>query len=117
MSATPPADQGQTDQYHRTGHRSAMIGGDNSAPIVTGDGNQVTMVQAQQATVFPAGGLDPVAEVPERPGLTNLPPLGLFVGRHDDLAALDAKFAEASDVVVCAVHGLGGIGKSTLAVR
>jgi hypothetical protein len=42
---------------------------------------------------------------------------GLFVGRAGELARLDAALAGPGGVVVQAVHGLGGIGKSTLAAR
>jgi hypothetical protein len=40
---------------------------------------------------------------------------GLFVGRTGELARLDAALADPGGVVVQAVHGLGGVGKSTLA--
>jgi tetratricopeptide (TPR) repeat protein len=51
-------------------------------------------------------------------GLTNLPSRPeLFVGRAGELARLDAALAGPGGVVVQAVHGLGGIGKSTLAAR
>ena len=42
---------------------------------------------------------------------------GLFVGRAGELARLDAALAGPGGVVVQAVHGLGGIGKSTLAAH
>jgi tetratricopeptide (TPR) repeat protein len=41
----------------------------------------------------------------------------LFVGRAEELDLLDKALALQGDVVVQAVHGLGGIGKSTLAAR
>ncbi|MEV6801396.1 tetratricopeptide repeat protein [Micromonospora rifamycinica] len=41
----------------------------------------------------------------------------LFVGRDDALARLDAAVRDTGPVLVQAVHGLGGIGKSTLAAR
>jgi hypothetical protein len=42
---------------------------------------------------------------------------GLFVGRAGELARLDAALAGPGGVMVQAVHGLGGIGKSTLAAH
>lgn len=41
----------------------------------------------------------------------------MFVGRAADLARLERALSGGGDVVVRAVHGLGGIGKSTLAAR
>ncbi|MGI5377050.1 tetratricopeptide repeat protein [Streptomyces sp. CA-251387] len=40
-----------------------------------------------------------------------------FVGRERELAALERAFENAVGVVVRAVHGLGGVGKSTLAAH
>ncbi|MGW5479694.1 tetratricopeptide repeat protein [Streptomyces sp. NPDC004008] len=42
---------------------------------------------------------------------------GLFVGRVEELTRLDVALSEAGQTVVQAVHGLGGIGKSTLAAH
>jgi tetratricopeptide (TPR) repeat protein len=42
---------------------------------------------------------------------------GLFVGRDRELARLDAAVAGSGRAAVVAVHGLGGVGKSTLAAR
>ncbi|GAB2974462.1 FxSxx-COOH system tetratricopeptide repeat protein [Saccharothrix stipae] len=42
---------------------------------------------------------------------------GAFVGRVDKLAELAAATGESDRVVVAAVHGLGGVGKSTLVAR
>jgi hypothetical protein len=39
------------------------------------------------------------------------------VGRAAELTRLEKALSGGSDVVVQAVHGLGGIGKSTLAAR
>jgi hypothetical protein len=58
----------------------------------------------------------PVGGAP--PGLVNLPSRPqLFVGREDELARLDTALSGTGGVVVVAVHGLGGIGKSSLAAR
>ena len=50
------------------------------------------------------------------PGPVNLPfrSPGSFVGRVDELALLDDVLRSGQSAVVHAVHGLGGIGKSTL---
>jgi hypothetical protein len=58
------------------------------------------------------------AEVHAPPGLVNIPAHArLFVGRGTELEQLDAALGAADPVVVAAVHGLGGVGKSTLAAR
>ncbi|MFI6744377.1 tetratricopeptide repeat protein [Nonomuraea sp. NPDC050451] len=52
------------------------------------------------------------------PRTVNLPGhAGLFVGRGDELAELEAALRTNGEVVMAAVHGLGGVGKSTLAAR
>ena len=90
--------------------------GDISGIASTGD--YVTNVQAKQATVLPAEVFRPVSEVAAPPGLMNLPVRPeLFVGRDEAVADLRAALAAGSGVVVVAVVGLGGVGKSTLAAR
>ena len=42
---------------------------------------------------------------------------GVFVGRVDELAQLEQATVATGRVVVVAVHGLGGVGKSTLVAR
>ncbi|MFI1177512.1 tetratricopeptide repeat protein, partial [Streptomyces melanogenes] len=64
-----------------------------------------------------SGVLRPMAEVDARPGLDNLPHRGVFVGRTRELDLLDVALAGPGEVVVQAVHGLGGIGKSALAAH
>ncbi|WP_149263509.1 tetratricopeptide repeat protein [Actinomadura sp. K4S16] len=60
----------------------------------------------------------PASEVPAPPGLLNLPAhADLFVGRESELTDLDAALRASEQVVVAAVSGLGGVGKSTLAAR
>jgi Mrp family chromosome partitioning ATPase len=69
-------------------------------------------------TVLPEAVLRPVGEVVAPPNATNVPlGPGTFVGRDEELEALKAVFTTGSNVVIAAVHGLGGIGKSTLAAR
>ncbi|MFD3427264.1 tetratricopeptide repeat protein [Nocardia fluminea] len=61
----------------------------------------------------------PAAQVDAPPGIDNLPVVpGRFVGREHELDRLDTLLAGgAGQVVVSAVHGLGGIGKSTLVAQ
>ena len=67
---------------------------------------------------LPEQAFRPWAELAAPAGLANLPVRpGLFVGRASELARLDAALAGPGGVVVQAVHGLGGVGKSTLAAR
>ncbi len=88
------------------GSRSVAIGRDISGVVTTGDYAAITS--------FRLGPLRPVNEVPAAPRLVGVPSVGVFVGREDALARLDAALSHNGVVVV---HGLGGIGKSTLAAR
>ena len=64
---------------------------------------------------LPGQAFGPWAELAVPAGLSNLARPGLFVGRAYELARLDAALAGPGGVVVQAVRGLGGVGKSTLA--
>ncbi|WP_055625778.1 FxSxx-COOH system tetratricopeptide repeat protein [Streptomyces hirsutus] len=67
---------------------------------------------------LPPEALRPPAQVAAPAELDNLAwRPGLFVGRTSELDRLDAALATPSGAVVQAVHGLGGIGKSTLAAH
>ncbi|WP_432080483.1 AAA family ATPase [Streptomyces sp. WAC 04229] len=80
----------------------------------TGDGASGTYVE--RSVSLPPEAFVLPDKVPA--GLVRLPDrTGLFVGRERELGLLDAAFESAGGVVVHAVHGLGGIGKSTLAAR
>jgi tetratricopeptide (TPR) repeat protein len=64
--------------------------------------------------------LDPVlakAVSSSQENVWKLPPTGVFVGRMDELARLEKATADSGRVAVVALHGLGGVGKSTLAAR
>ncbi|MDC0767483.1 tetratricopeptide repeat protein [Streptomyces sp. HD] len=88
-----------------SGERAVAAGGD-VRNIATGDHVQ----QIDRATVLPAEALVPVGELAKR--LVDWPvPTRVFVGRERELRLLDD-----APRVVC-VHGLGGIGKSTLVAK
>ena len=94
--------------------RSVTVDGDNLGIISTGD-NAINL-----QPVLPADALRPVTDVVAAPGLANLPFCAeTFVGRTDELRRLDDEFHNSGlgRVVVEAVHGLGGIGKSALAAH
>jgi tetratricopeptide (TPR) repeat protein len=105
VSESPPRPQNR-------GSAAATVGRDNSGIVSIGDG--ATNVQVS----LPDGALRPVTEVFVPPRLTNVPSrIGQFVGRDDELAELDATLHSGADVVVAAVYGPAGVGKSTLAAR
>ncbi|MEV4020479.1 tetratricopeptide repeat protein [Nonomuraea angiospora] len=77
-----------------------------------------TITQTVNQMVLPDAVLRPVSEVAAPSRVVNLPRhTGVFVGRKDELASLEAALQGGTEVVLAAVHGLGGIGKSTLAAR
>ncbi|MFF5358396.1 tetratricopeptide repeat protein [Streptomyces scabiei] len=75
-------------------------------------------VHIDKATLLSPENFPTAASVDCPPGLSNLPSrVPLFVGRDHELAVLDEALATPGEAVVHAMHGLGGIGKSTLAAR
>ena len=111
-------DQPQSPAAPGPGGRSVAAGGDISGIASTGDDAVNVQYRAERMTVLPAEAFGPWAELAVPAGLSNLPARpGLFVGRAGELARLDAALAGPGGVVVQAVHGLGGIGKSTLAAH
>lgn len=87
-----------------SGYRSVAAGG-HIGSVSTGD----------HVVHLPPQALDP-PECP--PGLIHLPPLVRdFVGREGELALLNTAFSGPGDAVVQALHGLGGVGKSSLAAH
>ncbi|MFF5075812.1 tetratricopeptide repeat protein [Actinoplanes sp. NPDC000266] len=82
-----------------------------SGVAVTGDGAQVDArrIEVRRPSAAP--------DIAGR--LTNLPrpPVRLFVGREQALAALDEVMAAGRGVIAQAVHGLGGVGKSEMALQ
>ncbi|MFC7547430.1 tetratricopeptide repeat protein [Plantactinospora sp. GCM10030261] len=100
------------------GAQSVAIGGDLAGIVSTGSGTTNVQVTAAQAMVLPPAALLPPRQIEAPPGLVNLPVRQrFFIGRTALLDRLDAHLAAPAGVVVQAVHGLGGVGKSTLAAR
>ncbi|CAL9465040.1 hypothetical protein SUDANB95_02702 [Actinosynnema sp. ALI-1.44] len=83
-----------------------------------GDGSVVNQV-GRDLTVLPPAVVPVVESLSAVAGVGRVPPsTGVFVGRSEELARLDAAVSGAGGrAVVVAVHGLGGVGKSTLAAR
>ncbi|MGW1463427.1 tetratricopeptide repeat protein [Streptomyces sp. NPDC002308] len=69
------------------------------------------------ATLAPPEAYGPIPDDAGGDGLSNVPRGTLFVGRSAALDSLDTAFAEPGGVVLRAVSGLGGVGKSALAAR
>ncbi|MBP2404813.1 tetratricopeptide repeat protein [Streptomyces syringium] len=91
----------------------AVAVGSNHGIISTGDAATID----NRTLHLPAEALRAPAEVPAPPGLNNLPAprSAVFVGRVEDLARLGAAMDGGGAATV--VHGLGGMGKSTLALH
>ena len=105
MTAAPPEEPGGSP-------RVEMRGESRDSSTFTQIGTQVIQPP------LPEQAFRPWAELAAPAGLSNLPTRpGLFVGRAHELARLDAAMAGPGGAVVQAVHGLGGVGKSTLAAR
>jgi hypothetical protein len=106
----------QPADYETAGSRDGSVtvrGGTISGVIATGDHSTITQTHK---TVLPQP--TPVNRVQAPEGLAHLPPItGLFVGRQAELAKVEDALTDAGPVVVAAVQGLGGIGKSTLTAQ
>ncbi|WP_216207985.1 tetratricopeptide repeat protein [Amycolatopsis aidingensis] len=94
--------------------RSIEVAGDSGGINSTGD--NARNVQIGSVVLPPEA--PPIERVPAPPGPIGVPVRPeLFVGRGADLARLEEAMSTSDPVVVAAVHGLGGVGKSTLAAR
>ncbi|WP_280390469.1 tetratricopeptide repeat protein [Nocardia brasiliensis] len=106
QSGEPPDSETPAPGVRAVGDRAAAVGG-NAGVIQTGDNSRVMLL--------PPEALRPMSEVDAPPGIDNLPLRpSQFVGRAGELDQLDVVLTDPGQVVVQAVHGLGGIGKSTL---
>ncbi|WP_219825859.1 tetratricopeptide repeat protein [Nonomuraea typhae] len=136
QTARPARGRGQGAQptISAAGEGSVVIGSDNSGIISTGSGASNIQMSARASgqsrvyqaggdltvneTVLPAEALRPVEQVDAPSAVVNVPVhAGVFVGRAPELAEVERALEAPGPVVVAAVHGLGGIGKSTLAAQ
>jgi hypothetical protein len=98
--------QGIISQPFAAGTRTSIVSGDG----VTIDARTIHL---------PAGAVQSPAEITAAEGLHNLPAprSPVFVDRHEDLARLDVIMSQQLPAAPPVVHGLGGTGKSTLALH
>ncbi|MGW6703713.1 tetratricopeptide repeat protein [Streptomyces sp. NPDC054956] len=83
---------------------------------IAAGGDVVNPVVVYAERALPAEAYAPIDPDAAVQGVSNIPAAAGFVGRGAALDALDEAFADgAGGVVLHAVHGLGGVGKSTLA--
>ncbi|MFI0968013.1 NB-ARC domain-containing protein [Streptomyces sp. NPDC021080] len=75
---------------------------------------------AYTGDVLPAEALHTPSKVAAAPGTSNLPPIALCLGREEELGWLRRILASRHEGAITqsgTVHGLGGIGKTTLALH
>ncbi|ANP54158.1 hypothetical protein J2Z21_005451 [Streptomyces griseochromogenes] len=99
------ADDAVSRRIKAAGHRSIAAGQIGNA--YTGD-------------VLPAEALHAPEKVTAAPGTSNLPPAALCLGREEELAWLRHILTDQREGAITqsgTAHGLGGIGKSTLALH
>jgi hypothetical protein len=126
--------QGAQGQFHGdvntgtqqdvSGERAVGIGGDANAPVTTGDQNTVA-----SQSVTAGGNVENVRQVTMGAGATYIEgreqpmphqlraPVADFVGREQEIAELrQALTAGDRAAAICGVRGMGGIGKTELAM-
>ncbi|GHA65359.1 tetratricopeptide repeat protein [Streptomyces termitum] len=90
------------------------------AIVAGGDvnGSVAQHIEAGQAFVLSPEAHGPIPADAAGHGVSNIPAVAAhFTGRTSELASLEEKFTDPGEVLVQAVHGLGGVGKSALAAR
>ncbi|MEU4569168.1 PQQ-binding-like beta-propeller repeat protein [Micromonospora sp. NPDC023956] len=111
--ARPATPEPAGDTVESGGSRATTAG---SISGIASTGDHAT--NTQHVTVVSAEALVAPEAVPAPAGLVNLPArLRLFVGRADALDWLDGAVEDPGAVVVQAVHGPAGIGKSAVVAR
>jgi hypothetical protein len=113
-SATASEDGGAADAGHRPTPRPVTVG-INQGIVSTGDNATIDA----RTIHLPAEAVRAPAEVTAAQGLHNLPaPRNpIFVDRQEDLAELDVVMRQEPPASPPVVHGLGGTGKTTLALH
>src|SRR5450755_1747630 len=113
-SAGAGEDRAATDTEDRLDPRSVAIG-TNTGVVSTGDSATIDA----RTIHLPADAVRAPGVVGAAQGLHNLPAPGspVFVDRQEDLAELDAVMSQEPPASPPVVHGLGGTGKSTLALH
>src|SRR5439155_25677252 len=103
-----------------SGERSADLGGDaRGSPIIIGDEDVAVVGSAFGGDVVRGDKVTHIheASVSAAKALHQLPPpVSDFTGRTDELAELTAKL-EQGGITISGLHGLGGIGKTALALK
>ena len=103
-----------------SGERSVAIGGDaRGSAIITGDEDVAVVsstfggdvVRGDKVTHIHEAAISAAKALHQLP-----PPVRDFTGRADELAELTAKL-EQGGITISGLHGLGGIGKTALALK
>ena len=108
---TPP-NTAPTGQWHAFGQGSAAVS-DNRGITSTGPDARNTQIH------LPSEAFTPPEQIPAPTRLTNLPQphSDVFVGREADMTRLHTAMTNGTGVITQVLRGLGGIGKSTLALH
>ncbi|MFF9781462.1 tetratricopeptide repeat protein [Streptomyces nigrescens] len=113
----PHPEDPQIARTQASGDRSIAAGRDITLAS-TGDNAVNVIQQAENFINLPAEAFNYARDGLPSTCVTNLPrPSNLFVGRRAALAQLDESLDHCGPTVVRAVHGLGGVGKSTLVAQ
>jgi len=116
---------GRTAQVERGSRAEGLAASDDVVSESPAAGIRTSIISGDGVTIdartihLPAEAIQPPAEITAAQGLHNLPaPRNpVFVDRHEDLARLDMIMSQQLPAAPPVVHGLGGTGKSTLALH